>query len=105
MADHLGYERYERGRREGNARNGFYDKTVTTDIGEVDLREPRDRQGTFEPHRKALRGLRNALGCPCGQPNARNADIQPLKWRTSFCSRPGQVSQLQPVFVPQSRHV
>lgn len=49
MADHLGYEPYERGRREGNARNGFYDKTVTTEIGEVDLRVPRDRQGTFEP--------------------------------------------------------
>jgi transposase-like protein len=33
----------------GNARNGAYDKTVTTEIGEVDLRIPRDRQGTFEP--------------------------------------------------------
>jgi len=49
MTDHLGYEPYERGRREGNARNGAYDKTVVTEIGEVDLRVPRDRQGTFEP--------------------------------------------------------
>lgn len=32
-----------------NSRNGAYDKTVTTEIGEVDLRVPRDRQGTFEP--------------------------------------------------------
>ncbi|HEY8766195.1 MAG TPA: transposase [Dehalococcoidia bacterium] len=33
---------HERGRGAGNARNGFYDKTVTTEIGEVDLRVPRD---------------------------------------------------------------
>jgi transposase-like protein len=33
----------------GNARNGAYDKTVRTEIGEVELRVPRDRQGTFEP--------------------------------------------------------
>jgi putative transposase len=37
------------GRGSGNSRNGAYDKTVTTEIGEVDLRVPRDRQGTFEP--------------------------------------------------------
>src|SRR5213593_3003467 len=37
MAEHLGYEPHERGRGAGNARNGFYDKTVTTEIGEVDL--------------------------------------------------------------------
>jgi mutator family transposase len=30
-------------------RNGAYDKTVVTEIGEVELRVPRDRQGTFEP--------------------------------------------------------
>jgi len=49
MAEHLGYEPHERGRGSGNARNGGYDKTVTTEIGEVDLRMPRDRQGTFKP--------------------------------------------------------
>lgn len=49
LSEHLGYEPHERGRSAGNARNGFYDKTVTTEIGEVDLRVPRDRQGTFEP--------------------------------------------------------
>src|SRR3954468_14970406 len=32
-----------------NARNGGYDKTVRTEIGEVELRVPRDRRGTFEP--------------------------------------------------------
>jgi len=49
MAEHLGYEPHERGLGAGNARNGSYDKTVTTEIGEVDLRMPRDRQGTFKP--------------------------------------------------------
>jgi len=49
MAEHLGYEPHERGRSDGNARNGSYDKTVTTEIGEVELRMPRDRQGTFRP--------------------------------------------------------
>jgi len=34
----------------GNSRNGSYPKTVTTDIGEVDLRIPRDRNGSFDPH-------------------------------------------------------
>jgi putative transposase len=50
MAEHLGYEPHERaGRGSGNSRDGGYDKTVTTEIGEVELRVPRDRQGTFEP--------------------------------------------------------
>jgi transposase-like protein len=32
-----------------NSRNGHYPKTVKTEIGEVDLRVPRDRNGSFEP--------------------------------------------------------
>jgi len=48
MADHLGYEPYESiGRGSGNSRNGVYPKTVRTDVGPVELRMPRDRQGTF----------------------------------------------------------
>jgi transposase-like protein len=50
MAEHLGYERGEAPPGGmGNARNGGYGKTVTTEIGEVELRIPRDRRGTFEP--------------------------------------------------------
>ncbi len=46
MADHLGYEPYEpSGRGSGNSPNGGYPKTVTTDVGPVELRMPRDRQG------------------------------------------------------------
>jgi transposase-like protein len=50
MAEHLGYGPYERtGRGSGNSRNGAYDKTVVTEIGDGELRVPRDRNGSFEP--------------------------------------------------------
>ena len=50
LADHLGYEHSDPvGRGSGNSRNDAYPKTVTTEIGEVELRMPRDRNGTFEP--------------------------------------------------------
>ena len=50
MADHLGYERHAvSGRGSGNSRNGTSPKTVTTEIGRVDLAVPRDRAGTFAP--------------------------------------------------------
>lgn len=50
MVEHLGYEAYDSaGRGSGNSRNGTYAKTVKTDVGPVDLRVPRDREGTFEP--------------------------------------------------------
>jgi putative transposase len=63
MSEHLGYEPYEAtGRGSGNSRNGAYPKTVSTDVGPVQLRMPRDRQGTFEPvtvpkHVRRLEGL------------------------------------------------
>jgi transposase-like protein len=50
MTDHLGYEPHAiEGRGSGNSRNGSYPKSVTTEIGKVDLRVPRDRNGSFEP--------------------------------------------------------
>ena len=50
MTDHLGYERHAvEGRGSGNSRNGSYPKTVTTEIGKVDLRVPRDRNATLRP--------------------------------------------------------
>jgi transposase-like protein len=63
LAEHLGYERHDpAGRGSGNNRNGGYAKRVTTDIGDVELRMPRDRNGTFEPqtvpkHQRRLDGL------------------------------------------------
>lgn len=63
LADHLGYEPYDpAGRGSGNSRNGSYPKTVITEIGDVELQMPRDRNGTFEPvtvpkHQRRLDGL------------------------------------------------
>ena len=48
MTAHLGREPHERGGN-GNSRNGHSSKMVTTESGPVQVRVPRDRQGTFEP--------------------------------------------------------
>ena len=63
LADHLGYEPYDSaGRGSGNSRNGSTPKTVSTEIGDVELRVPRDRNATFDPvtvpkHARRLEGL------------------------------------------------
>ena len=53
MDEELGRERCERsGEPEGtprNYRNGYTKKTVKTQLGEVDIKVPRDRNGSFEP--------------------------------------------------------
>jgi putative transposase len=63
LAEHLGYQPYAAdGRGSGNNRNGSYPKTITTEIGQVEVQMPRDRLGTFEPatipkHTRRLDGL------------------------------------------------
>lgn len=48
--DHLGYAKHDQaGRGSGNSRNGTTSKTLRGDFGEVEIRTPRDRAGTFEP--------------------------------------------------------
>jgi putative transposase len=50
MTDHLGYESGDPdGAGTGNSRNGTGRKTVSTVNGPVELRVPRDRDGSFEP--------------------------------------------------------
>ena len=50
MTDHLGYESGDPdGAGTGNSRNGTGRKTVSTVSGPVELRVPRDRDGSFEP--------------------------------------------------------
>jgi len=50
LTDHLGYEK---GSPEapafGNSRNGFTPKTVSTQVGDLELATPRDRDGSFTP--------------------------------------------------------
>jgi putative transposase len=50
ITDHLGYEpRAVDGRGTGNSRNGHNGKTVRTEVGDVRLDVPRDRNGSFDP--------------------------------------------------------
>ena len=65
MTDHLGYERHAaEGRGTGNSRNGSTPKTVTTEVGKVGLRVPRDRDASFDPQtvRKGQRRLDGLTG-------------------------------------------
>lgn len=48
LSGHLGYEKGDpAGRGSGNSRNGTTPKTVSTEVGEVVLDQPRDRNGSF----------------------------------------------------------
>src|SRR5438270_6999034 len=50
LTDHLGYEHHqEPPGGVGNTRNGSTPKTLVTEHGAVDVRTPRDRDGSFEP--------------------------------------------------------
>ena len=50
LSEHVGYEK---GAPEAadhpNSRNGYYAKTVTSEVGDIELAIPRDRAGTFTP--------------------------------------------------------
>lgn len=50
LDDHLGYSKYDyKNKTTKNSRNGSSPKRVLSDLGEVDLSIPRDRDGDFEP--------------------------------------------------------
>ena len=63
MEDHLGYEKYQRSDTEAkNSRNGKSQKTVSTEIGNILIDVPRDRNGEFEPriipkHKRRFEGF------------------------------------------------
>jgi transposase-like protein len=60
MSEHLGYDKHDPAGRDGeNSRNGHRAKTVTTEVGPVEIDVPRDRDGSFEPRtvRKRQRRL------------------------------------------------
>ncbi len=87
MSEHLGYEAHDPvGRGTGNSRNGYTPKRVTTEIGEVDLQVPRDRNASFEPvivakHQRRLEWLSSniislyAKGLTTGEIQAHLAEI------------------------------
>jgi len=48
LTSHLGYERGDRGGHgSGNSRNGTTPKTIGTEVGDIGLDQPRDRNSTF----------------------------------------------------------
>ena len=50
MDEELGRERCQRSASEApNYRNGYSQKTVKTQLGEIDIKVPRDRKGNYEP--------------------------------------------------------
>jgi putative transposase len=60
ITDHLGYDKHDpAGKNTGNSRNGSRSKTVLTDVGPVEVKVPRDVEGSFEPQivRKRQRRL------------------------------------------------
>ena len=62
LADHLGYEKGDpAGRGSPNSRNGTTPKTVSSEVGDIDLATPRDRAGSFEP-RLVPKGARRVGG-------------------------------------------
>ncbi|MBO4808881.1 MAG: IS256 family transposase [Lachnospiraceae bacterium] len=50
MDNHLGYTSNDHGYKDtDNRRNGYTDKTLKSSYGDVPIRSPRDREGSFEP--------------------------------------------------------
>jgi len=50
MDEHLGYKKHDpEGKNTGNSRNGNSGKTLKTDVGDIPLDVPRDRNSSFEP--------------------------------------------------------
>ena len=50
LTDHLGYSHHSRsGRNSGNSRNGYSEKTLQSKQGQVRIKTPRDRNGSFSP--------------------------------------------------------
>src|SRR5687768_7865984 len=50
LTDHLGYDRHDRdGYGSGNSRNGSTPKRLGTEVGDIDLATPRDRNRSFDP--------------------------------------------------------
>src|SRR5665213_3076261 len=62
LTDHVGYEKGDPdGRFFPNSRNGTTPKTVASEVGDIDLDVPRDRDGTFTP-RLVPKGARRLGG-------------------------------------------
>lgn len=67
MESHLGYEKNDReAKGTENRRNGYTNKTVKSSMGDIAIRTPRDREGSFEPQiipkrRKDVSGIEDKV--------------------------------------------
>lgn len=62
LDEHLGYDKHEHGAAETtNKRNGKTPKTVLSQLGDVELNVPRDREATFEPQ-VVQKGQKDVIG-------------------------------------------
>ena len=50
MTEHLGAKHGEPTDDRNGYRNGSYERTLTTRVGQIQLEVPRDRQGAFQTH-------------------------------------------------------
>ena len=63
LSHHLGYSKYDSdGKNTGNSRNGTTPKKIHTELGEIPIDVPRDRNGEFEPmlipkHERRINGF------------------------------------------------
>lgn len=67
MDDHLGYDKHSpKGNNSGNSRNGYKKKTLKSEHGELEIKVPQDRNGSFSPtiipkHSRRLGALEDAV--------------------------------------------
>ncbi|MFI0454619.1 IS256 family transposase [Actinomadura sp. 6N118] len=99
MTEHLGYDKGERpAGPTGNHRNGTSGKTVSTEVGRVEIQVPRDRAGEFEPqivpkHARRVTGFDEAIislyakGLTTGEIKAHLAEIYQVEVSRDLISR------------------
>jgi transposase-like protein len=67
LDEELGYNKYDRTKDKDNYRNGYSKKTVRSDLGELDINIPRDRNNDYEhgignrPYRERKNGFHNFI--------------------------------------------
>lgn len=63
LDEHLGYEKHDKSQKQTtNHRNGYFPKTVKSELGPIELQIPRNRNGEYEPqiirnHERNITGL------------------------------------------------
>ena len=82
MDEHLGFEHGEHGeRRRSNHRKGTSSKTLKSEIGDVKIEVPRDREGRFEPkvvkkHQRKLGKLEEQIVVLRGASQSKVAELE-----------------------------